>query len=172
MCSSDDEECECTPLFVYGTLRPGQPKYYLLRGKTCAEYKARLDGVCLVSLVSYPMMLSLENLPPYLNQSDIINPSVYGDLVYPHERHYDHLLDQLDRYEDYDPNFPEFSLYWRVIRSVTVLDPEPRTVEAWVYMGNPHFTNSEYPLVESGDWAQYCEARLSKRRGFKLALCE
>lgn len=169
MCSEDDD-CESFPLFVYGTLRPGQPQYQLLRGRTIAEFKARLDGVCLISLINYPMVV--DNLPPHLNQNDIIHTSVYGNLVMPHERHYEALLQQLDRYEDYDPNFPEFSMYWREVREVTVLADEPYTVKAWVYMGNPHFIRSEHPLIPSGDWAKYCEERLSKRKVFRLALCE
>lgn len=161
-------EADCLPLFVYGTLRPGQVQYQYLRGKTRAEYPACMEGVCLFSLTSFPMLVSLDRLPPHLNRDDILHTRVYGNLVVPHERHYERLLTQLDRYEDYNPCETQESMYWRELREVTVLFPEPQAVQAWVYMGNPQFLTPEHSVIQSGDWVQHCEHRLQRRRRFRL----
>ncbi|MBZ0309815.1 MAG: gamma-glutamylcyclotransferase [Anaerolineae bacterium] len=164
--SSEDE---CIPLFVYGTLRPGQAQYQLLRGKTCAEYPAYLENTCLFSLNRYPMVVDSR----LLNRSDIISTRVYGEVVVPHRRHYDGLMAQLDHYEDYHPKNPQASLYWRELREVTVFTPEPQPMLVWVYMGNPEFLPFDAPLIPVGDWVKYCEDRFRGRHRFRgFSCCE
>ena len=57
----------------------------------------------------------------------------------------------LDRYEGYEPDRPEASLFIR--RQVQLQEPEGRT--AWVYWYNDEPTGC--PRVSSGDWAAYVQ---------------
>ena len=73
---------------------------------------------------------------------------VRGELLRLHDPQ---VLRVLDRYEGYDADREDDSLFVR--RRVEVQEPSART--AWVYWFNGDLTGR--PRVESGDWATYVE---------------
>jgi gamma-glutamylcyclotransferase (GGCT)/AIG2-like uncharacterized protein YtfP len=58
-------------------------------------------------------------------------------------------LKALDRFEEYSPTEKINSLYIRL--AIHLLKPDKI---AWVYIYNQDVSNS--PVIESGDWKQYC----------------
>lgn len=63
----------------------------------------------------------------------------------------------LDRYEGYDPERAEASLFIR--REVELARPKGRTAWVYWYNGDP----GDHPRVRSGDWAAYVETDPSDR---------
>lgn len=112
------------PVFVYGTLRPGQRNHDLfLRGRTTAVRPARLRGAVLYEGPGYPYAVA--------------DPAgeVLGELVTLAPAGYGHVLAALDVLEDHVPGDPA-SLYDRVEREVqlTGSGETAETVRAWVYL--------------------------------------
>ncbi|MDI5961467.1 gamma-glutamylcyclotransferase [Streptomyces sp. SL13] len=112
------------PVFVYGTLRPGNANHdRLLRGRTAWTAPAVLPGAALHAGPGYPWAVD-----------GTAADRVRGDLVQPLPAAYDRVLAALDRLEEYVPGDPG-SLYVRVRRDV--LGPDGTAVGAWVYLAGP-----------------------------------
>jgi gamma-glutamylcyclotransferase (GGCT)/AIG2-like uncharacterized protein YtfP len=132
-------------LFVYGTLRPGQPNHERLLGGLVAWHRpAVLPG----------HQLLVAGLPFVAGAGD--GGQVLGDLLgLVGERHRS-VLRALDRFEGYRPADPEGSLYVRAERQVAYAgdDGRPITVPAWVYLAGPLVLRglSAANRVASGDW--------------------
>lgn len=125
------------PLFVYGTLRPGQGNHGLLAGRTVQEEPARAPGVALYGW-------GLPYAVPFPGASTVgtlvtITPDLYWDV----------LID-LDRLEGYRPDRPDRSHYLR--RPRTVLTTAGATHTAWVYLAGPSFNPAGMRRIPSGDW--------------------
>lgn len=119
------------PVFVYGTLRPGEAGYADFHLSEKAEYlgPARVAGR-LYDLGDYPGLL-------------LGGPgSVSGDLLRPRD---ERLLAELDAYELFDPANPAGSEYLRV--PAQTLD---RAITIWIYVYNFPLETAR-PIV-SGDW--------------------
>lgn len=138
-----------TPIFVYGTLRPGQINYPLIRSAVAGHVVARLDSHALraAPTARYPYAIKDEN------------DSITGDLLQlkPGTEAAD--LARLDILEGYDPRafLLEMSHYIRVRCTVTTTDeslagPAGASIEAWVYVAGPATLVSELPVVNDGDW--------------------
>lgn len=124
------------PLFVYGTLRPGESNYVrLLAGRTLLEKAAVISG----SLYYVPE----EDYPYLLAGSE----RVQGDLLILAEESYAATLQAVDRLEDYDPLRESTSLYLRRTHPVNCDGEE---ILAWVYFWN----SLEMPgrLLAEGDF--------------------
>lgn len=121
------EECvmneDHLPVFVYGTLRPGEKNYPLfLQGKTRRETPAFAEGrLFFVRDGGYPYVLPGDG-------------RVAGDLMELTPATYDATLSGLDRLEDYHPQEEAGSLYLRRSCSVTVASGRRRM--AWIYFWN------------------------------------
>ncbi len=128
------------PFFVYGTLRPQEANYYLLKGQTVTEIAAQAFGVELYSLGAYPMAISAP-----------ADKVIQGTLISVKPDGYSSLLQQLDWLEEVDmANHP----YQRVIYPIQL--NSGATVQAWFYMGNPHFLQRVWHrLILDGDWVNY-----------------
>ena len=111
------------PFFVYGTLLPNQPNYFLFEDSIEAEQPAKLPNSQLYSRQFAPMLL--EDVAGF----------VRGMVMSLSAETYPHILAKLDTLEGYDPQHPEQSLYQRVKRTVQLEDGT--TVLAWVYIGLP-----------------------------------
>jgi gamma-glutamylcyclotransferase (GGCT)/AIG2-like uncharacterized protein YtfP len=111
------------PIFVYGTLRPGEKNYPRhLAGRTVGEVAATAAGLLyFVADGGYPY---LEPGPGW----------VAGELVYLDQRRYEQTLREIDALEEYDPADEAHSVYLR--RRATVTLPDGSRTPAWIYYWN------------------------------------
>jgi gamma-glutamylcyclotransferase (GGCT)/AIG2-like uncharacterized protein YtfP len=134
---------ERLPVFVYGTLRPGQPNYRVLAGSTIAEHPATLAD----------HQLYIVGLP-YVTPAD--GATVIGTLMVLAPGSYPRVLETLDRLEGYRADGEEFSHYLRRPCQVTYTDGagHQQIVTAWVYLAGPHAAARLTPDQRSatGDW--------------------
>ncbi|MFQ3535046.1 MAG: gamma-glutamylcyclotransferase family protein [Aggregatilineales bacterium] len=139
-----------TPIFAYGTLRPGERNYMrLLCGYTVSEFPAEVDHMRLYSLGAFPVMLDAE--PDG-------GVTVKGEVMVLHPAHYPRLLAELDRLEGYNPNVSqsesELGLYRRVRRRVRL--GGGAEAWAWLYIGNPEVLASHpHTEIPHGDWLRH-----------------
>ncbi|MBT2387210.1 gamma-glutamylcyclotransferase family protein [Streptomyces sp. ISL-11] len=111
---------ERLPVFVYGTLRPGQRNYgALLRGRTVGEEPARMRGAVLYEGPGYPYAV-----PDRTGE-------ICGDLVFLAADRHDAVLASLDGLEGTAPGVATRH-YMRVERPVLLADG--RATRAWVYL--------------------------------------
>jgi gamma-glutamylcyclotransferase (GGCT)/AIG2-like uncharacterized protein YtfP len=112
------------PVFVYGTLRPGE-KYYgrYLAGRTQQEIPATASGRL--------YFVAADGGYPYLEKGE---GSVRGELVFLKPEGYAETLRRLDELEEYNPQDEAHSLYLR--RPATVALADGSQVTAWVYYWN------------------------------------
>lgn len=123
------------PVFVYGTLRSGQPNHRLF-GDGVIELitTARLDGA---------VMFGLGRGFPYVIDGDGV---VTGELVTVSSASFHRVMSTLDALEGYrGPGYDNH--YDRVLRTVTA---DNATVTAWMYLATPRCSLGE--PVPSGDW--------------------
>jgi len=133
------------PIFVYGTLRPGERNYtYFLEGKTTAEHAAFLlhyemyDG-------AYPYILSTKK-----------NGKIRGNLLSVRSDAYRKVLQSLDALEGFDSSDRAHSEYIRVMKKVVCICPNHRLVPtwAWIYHANRSLLGdlAGRRIIPSGDW--------------------
>jgi gamma-glutamylcyclotransferase (GGCT)/AIG2-like uncharacterized protein YtfP len=131
------------PVFVYGTLRPGEANYrWLLAQATVTAERAVLPGHQL-----YAIGMGF----PYATPATAGGRQVVGDLLTLDPDTYDQVLGHLDGLEGYQPRHEAHSHYLR--RQVTVLvADQPR--QAWVYLAGPRATDrlTDAQLSPTGDW--------------------
>jgi gamma-glutamylcyclotransferase (GGCT)/AIG2-like uncharacterized protein YtfP len=125
------------PVFVYGTLRPGQKNYTtFLAGRTLRETPAVIKGrLFYVEDGGYPYLLPGGG-------------TVRGDLIELRSETYQDTLRALDELEEYDPCNEAPSVYLR--RRARVTAEDGRETVAWVYYWN----RREYAgkRIEDGDF--------------------
>lgn len=141
------------PFFVYGTLCPGQPNYWLIRGRTLAERPGRVRDLCLFSVGSFPMAIARSQLPAFVHPKQPLSEWLHGYLMVPHPQHYARLVADLDQLENYFPGQLDQSEYHRVMCEVVQADQT--ITAAWIYLGNPAYLRPEMPLIPDGDWVAY-----------------
>lgn len=127
------------PVFVYGTLRPGEENYPThLNGRTEQILPATIRG---------RLFYVADGGYPYLEPGEGI---VRGELVYLDPDRYEQTLRRLDELEEYDPGDEEHSVYLRRRAEVTLSGGT--TVAAWTYYWNwPQFRGE---FIAGGDWKQ------------------
>lgn len=130
------------PIFVYGTLLPDQPNFYLWHDAIISMRPAQLPDACLYDMGMFPMLI------------EGANGMVQGAVGHVKAEQYAHVLAQLDKLEEYDPQRPEASAYRRVRRTVKMDTGE--SAEVWVYVGNRAFIATQ-SLIPSGDWVDYTQ---------------
>jgi gamma-glutamylcyclotransferase (GGCT)/AIG2-like uncharacterized protein YtfP len=136
------------PIFVYGTLRPGQENYdRFVLGKTAREVPAVLPAHAMFVLGGYPCITEDAGL------GDVI-----GDVLYLLPELFPKVLAALDQLEGYVPGDPS-SPYLRVRCSVRTGDggEPPHASLAWVYVaGEPALLRRPACVpVPGGNWLAY-----------------
>jgi gamma-glutamylcyclotransferase (GGCT)/AIG2-like uncharacterized protein YtfP len=115
------------PIFVYGTLKPGE-----------SNYAAYLEGCCVATrpaTMPHAALFSDGTYPYLMTDSRAVRPedTAYGVLVEIASEQFAQTLERLDWLEDYKPNSP-WSMYERVV-GIAYTDDGP--VQAWTYVGGP-----------------------------------
>ncbi len=127
------------PVFVYGTLRPGEKNYSrFLAGRTTAELPGTVAG---------ELFFVRDEGYPYLQPG---TGRVRGELIELHPDHYFATLAALDLLEEYDPGDAAHSVYLRRRAPVRLADGTER--EAWVYYWNRPELQGE--RIASGDYRE------------------
>jgi gamma-glutamylcyclotransferase (GGCT)/AIG2-like uncharacterized protein YtfP len=137
------------PFFVYGTLLPGQPNYYVWGQAVVSEEQAVLANGRLYDMGHYPMLIEIGDRP------------VRGMLVDVAESEYAAVLARLDYLEGYDLAQPATCAYRRVRRKISGVSGCVRT--AWVYIGRPQYVVGK-PAISGGDWLVYVGATAKESR--------
>jgi gamma-L-glutamyl-butirosin B gamma-L-glutamyl cyclotransferase len=118
-------------LFVYGTLRKGEPNHGLLGTSRCLFPQARVKGVLVDTGCGFPAMRE--------GDGDVLGEIYEVD---------DETLARTDDLEDYfGPGDPR-NLYERVLRAARTATGE---LDVWVYVSE-RFGSS--PVIPSGDWVK------------------
>ncbi|MET8678530.1 gamma-glutamylcyclotransferase family protein [Streptomyces sp. NPDC004647] len=129
------------PVFVYGTLRPGQAYHdRFLGGRIAGEEPGRMRGAVLYEGPGYPYAVA---------DADGV---IHGELITLASAHYDILLASLDELEEHAPGDPD-NLYERVTREVLLAGG--RTARAWVYLAAEQVARrlrASGTAVPGGDW--------------------
>ncbi len=125
------------PVFVYGTLRPGEKNYpRYLGGRTSRERPGTIRG---------ELYFVRDGGYPYVAEGDSI---VRGDVMEIDPALYHQTLRALDELEEYDPENEAESVYLR--RRTAVRLDDGADVIAWTYYWNcPQIVGER---VESGDF--------------------
>ena len=132
---------EQRPVFVYGTLRPGQPNWdRLLAGWSERTVSGRLAEVVLLDCGRYPAALERPGGGGADGEVVLIRPDAFPEVLA--------ALDHLEGYEPADPD----RLFDRVIRPVETAEGP---VECWVYLAGPMLAGSGRPVVAGGDWVAH-----------------
>ena len=134
-------QSEQLPFFVYGTLLPDQPNFYLWDDSIIEMQPAKFWGGQLYDMGFYPMLVVEE-----------AETAVHGQLITVRAEAYEAVLQRLDVLEGYDPAQPDSSEYIRQQVSVTLADG--RSADAWLYLGQPELV-ADKPEIPGGNWAVY-----------------
>lgn len=138
------------PVFVYGTLRLGQPNWdRLLAGRSERVVAGRLPGVVLLDCGHYPAAVERPGAG-----------DAFGEIVWVQPAAWPGVLAALDHLEGYDAADPD-RLYDRVVRPVETAEGP---VDCWVYLAGPLLADSGRPLVPAGDWVDHCTGLATYRQ--------
>ena len=136
------------PVFVYGTLRPGEPNWArLLAGRTERVVAGRFFGAVLLDCGHYPAAVERPGAE--------VGVVVVGDVVWIRPAEWSVVLTALDHLEGYAADDPE-RLYDRVVRPVETADGP---VDCWVYLAGGRIAAAGLPSLTGGDWIAYCAGR-------------
>jgi gamma-glutamylcyclotransferase (GGCT)/AIG2-like uncharacterized protein YtfP len=128
-------------VFVYGTLRPGQPNWErLLAGRARRVVPGRLRGMVLLDCGHYPAAVERPGAG-----------NAIGEVVWIASTAWPAALAALDHLEGYDPADPE-RLFDRVVREVDTADGP---VACWVYLAGRRLAQAARPSVAEGDWVAH-----------------
>lgn len=129
--SSKIQDMKCRFVFVYGTLRKGEPNHHLLAGAKCVNECAWINGTLFDTGQGYPAL----SLTPF--------GSVYGE-VYEVD---DKLIRKLDQLEGYELG-RERNLYEREMKKIMSNDG---LFETYIYTvdHNPSLCKKR---IDCGDW--------------------
>lgn len=136
------------PVFVYGTLRPGQGNFRLMSDAAVDSTGAVLKGHAIYGA---------HRGFPYAAEHDDPTAVTVGDIVWLEQssvgQHARHSMDVL---EGFDSDRPSYSHYERVLRDVEYTDRNgnPQTIKAWTYMarGSSRRQLREEDRILDGDW--------------------
>ena len=125
------------PLFVYGTLRPGEQYHNRLLGDHIDRVESALIQGGLVQHLAgnYPCLVRGEG-------------SVAGELVWIQPEVWPKLIEAVDRFEEYSPLDMENSMYRR--EQVEAKLGCGKVILAWTYVWNQ--AEMPGPVIVSGDW--------------------
>ena len=137
---------EQLPFFVYGTLIPDQPNYYLWKDSIINTKKGLIKNYQLFDMGHYPMIIELEG------------NNVSGMLMYIKTEDYDQMARIIDNLEGYNPEKHGSSAYNREIRDIELENGELE--KAWIYIGSEEYVKKENK-VKAGNWVKH----VSEKKG-------
>jgi len=129
-------ESEATCLFVYGTLKRGEPNFERYVSDALTVVRAEITGRLYHLPQGYPGLV--------LEGDEMIQGEAMTFADLPAK------LRAVDPLETCDPARPEASLYRRAVYTIFLL-PDRRPVPAWVYVYARPLPEAARP-VEGGDW--------------------
>ena len=136
------------PFFVYGTLIPDQPNYYLWKDSIANTKEGMIKNYQLFDMGHYPMIVESNG------------STVYGMLMYIKNEDYEKITKIIDNLEGYNPENHGSSAYNREIRDIELEDGEIE--KAWIYIGSEEYISKE-KAVKGGNWVEH----ISKKEGSK-----
>ena len=136
------------PFFVYGTLIPDQPNYYLWKDSITNTKKSMIKNYQLFDMGHYPMIVESKG------------NNVYGMLMYVKNEDYTKVTKIIDNLEGYNPENHGSSAYNREMRDIELEDG--KIEKAWIYIGSKEYVNEENK-VKDGNWVKH----ISKKEGSK-----
>lgn len=136
------------PVFVYGTLRPGQGNYVVMGDAPVASVRAVLSGHAIYGA---------HRGFPYAVEHEDPSAITVGDLVWLSDSDSGlQARDNMDGLEGFHSDAPSRSHYERVLRQVSVTDAQGAVerVTAWTYMarGSARSQLRESERILEGDW--------------------
>jgi len=137
---------EQLPLFVYGTLIPDQPNYYLWKDSIADTKNGIIKNHQLFDMGHYPMI------------TESNGKNVSGMLMYIKTEDYDKITKIIDNLEGYNPENHGNSAYNREIRDIKLEDG--KLEKAWIYIGTEKYIQNEN-LVRGGNWVKH----ISEKKG-------
>ena len=137
---------ETPPFFVYGTLIPNQPNYYLWKDSIVSTKDGLIKNYQLFDMGHYPMIVESKG------------NNVHGMLMYIKNEDYEKIAKIIDNLEGYNPENHGSSAYNREIRDIELEDGEIE--KAWIYIGRKEYVNEENK-VKGGNWVKH----ISKKKG-------
>jgi len=137
---------EQLPFFVYGTLIPDQPNYYLWKDSIINTKKGLIKNYQLFDMGHYPMIVELEG------------NNVDGIVIHIKTEDYDKITKIIDNLEGYNPERHGSSAYNREIRDIELEEGE--LVKAWIYIGNGKYIKKGNE-VKAGNWVKH----VSEKKG-------
>lgn len=137
------------PVFVFGTLRPGQGNFNLFRREGSIETisEAKIYGVAMVIPQGAGFPRSIETNDDRFNMmGDVITLS--KDSLGAHTR------SSLDRLEGFNSDRPSQSMYKRVAREVQIKNAngEEEKIQAWIYITPNMGSFKPEDILVEGDW--------------------
>lgn len=150
-----------TVVFVYGTLRPGQPNHSVAAPGVADRVGAHGQGLRLYAAAHYGFPYATTGHP-----DDI----VVGALLTLHLDRSPAILRRLDYLEGYDPDHPDRGHYLRRRRTFVTDQPSQAgpagtPLEAWVYLAGPTIALHSLHHITSGDWAHQTPSPSTSRAG-------
>ena len=139
---------ERLPFFVYGTLIPDQPNYYLWKDSIADTKKGMIKNYELFDMGHYPMIVESEG------------NNVQGMLMYIKDGNYEKITKVIDNLEGYNPENHGSSAYNREMRDIELENGELE--KAWIYIGSKEYVKEENS-VKNGNWVKH----ISKKEGNK-----
>jgi len=136
---------ERLPFFVYGTLIPDQPNYYLWKDSITNTKEGIIKNYLLFDMGHYPMIVQSEG------------NNVHGMLMYVNED-YERITKIIDNLEGYNPENHGSSAYNREMRDIELKNGELE--KAWIYIGSKEYVKEENS-VKDGNWIKH----ISKKEG-------
>ena len=136
------------PFFVYGTLIPEQPNYYLWKDSIANTKKGIVKNYELFDMGHYPMIIQSEG------------KNVHGMLMYVKDEDYEKITKIIDNLEGYNPENHGNSAYNRERFDIELENGELE--KAWIYIGSKEYIKEE-TAVKGGKWVKH----ISKKEGNK-----
>ena len=125
------------PFFVYGTLLPNQPNYYLWKDSIADTKNGLIRNYQLFDMGHYPMIVESKG------------NNVEGMLIYIKTEDYGQITKVIDNLEGYNPEKHGDSAYNRETKNIELENGELE--KALIYIGSEDFVKKEN-AVEGGNW--------------------
>ena len=125
------------PFFVYGTLLPNQPNYYLWKDSIVDTKNGMIRNYELFDMGHYPMIVESEG------------NNVVGMLVYIKTDDYEEITSVIDNLEGYSPEKHGESAYNRETKNIEL--ENGKMEKALIYIGTKEYIRKEN-AVEGGNW--------------------
>ena len=132
------------PFFVYGTLIPDQPNYYLWEKSVINTESGLLKNYQLFDMGHYPMIVESKGT------------NVEGILIEIKEEHYENVTKIIDNLEGYEPGKHGNSAYTREIRQICLENGNVK--DAWIYIGSEDYIKRKN-VVKGGSWVKHIKQK-------------